>query len=257
MVTYSLRCVCGGRTMTLVPQIVRRPYGFYANLTATSWFLARHKVIASLAFFLIYIKLFQKPQCRNHTARSPYGGRAIALRWPWGGMRFLPCLGCLVNRTAASRRPHGALTAAVRQTCGSCNNREVAVRSPPGLLAVTLRFLISWIVRSPCGRCIICDHKYRSPHDLTILKNHLLQTVDRRTVRRPYGGSMICDRGISKWNLFLCAGLSRRQVIGMLLTTLSIPLWTKIISPSFPCPGMIYNEGVRKNTDNSPKSVSD
>ena len=35
-VTYSLRRVCGGRTATLVPQTVRRPYGFYANRTTTS-----------------------------------------------------------------------------------------------------------------------------------------------------------------------------------------------------------------------------
>ena len=142
------------------------------------------------------------PQRRNHTARSPYGGRTVALRWPWGGIRFLTCLGCLENRTAASRRPcgglHGAHTAAVRKTCSSCKNREVAVRSPPGFLAVTLRFLISWIVRSPCGGRDICDHNYRSPQDLTIFKNHVLQTVDRRIVRRPYGGSMICDQGISR-----------------------------------------------------------
>ena len=117
--------------------------------------------------------------------------------------------------TASLRRPHGALTAAVRQTCNSCKNREVAVRSPPGLLAVTLRFLISWIVRSSCGRRKICDHNYRRPQDLTIFKNHVLQTVDRRTVRWPYGGSMICDRGITgrftlmrsddtltQWNLY-------------------------------------------------------
>ena len=94
--------------------------------------------------------------------------------------------------TASLWRPHGALTAAVRQTCNSCKNREVAVRSPPGLLAVTLRFLISWIVRSSCGRRNICDHNYRRPQDLTIFKNQVLQTVDRRTVRWPYGGSMIC-----------------------------------------------------------------
>ena len=141
------------------------------------------------------------PQRRNQTARSSYGGRTVALRWPWGGIRFLPCLGCLENRTAASWRPCGALTAAVRQTCNSCKNSEVAVRSPPGLLAVTLRFLISWIVWSSCGRPNICDHNYRRPQDLMIFKNQVLQTVDRRTVRWPYGGSMICDRGIRHWYL--------------------------------------------------------
>ena len=136
------------------------------------------------------------PQHCNHTARSPYVGRTVALRWPWGGIRFLSCLGCLENCTVASRRPCGDLTVAVRQTCNSCKNREVAVRSPAGLLAVTLRFLISWIVPSSCGRRNICDHNYHRPQDLTIFKNHVLQTVDRRTVRWPYGGSVICDRDI-------------------------------------------------------------
>ena len=136
------------------------------------------------------------PQRRNHTARSPYSGRMVALRWLWGGIRFLPCLGCLENRMAALRRPHGAFMAAVWQTCSSCNNREVTVRSPPGLLAVTLRFLIWWIVWSPCGCRNICDHNYGSLQDLTIIKNHVLQTVDCRTVRRQYSGSMKCDRGI-------------------------------------------------------------
>ena len=103
--------------------------------------------------------------------------------------------------TASLRRPHGARTAAVQQTCNSCKNREVAVRSPPGLLAVTLRFLISWIARSPCGRRNICDHNYRRPQDLTIFKDHVLQTVDRRIVRWPYGGSMVCDRSINHCDL--------------------------------------------------------
>ena len=137
MVTYSLRCVCGGRTATLVPQTVRRPYGFYANRTVTSWFWARRKVIASLAFFLLDIKLFQKPQYRN-AATTPqghrkvaYGRLAMAVRWhavftlSWVPRKSYGGL------TASLRRPHGALTAAVRQTCNSHKNREVAARSPP------------------------------------------------------------------------------------------------------------------------------
>ena len=205
MVTYSLQCDCGGHTATLVPQTVRRPYGCYANRTATSRFLAHRKVFASLAFFLTWHQTVSEtamPQRCNHTARSPYGGRTVALRWPWGGIQFLTCLWYLENRTAGSRRPHGALRAAVRQTCSSCNNRKVAARSPPGLLVVTLRILISWIVRSLCGCRDICDHYYRSPQDLTIFKNHVLQTVDRRTGRRPDGGSMICDRGIKNASIF-------------------------------------------------------
>ena len=113
MVTYILRSVCGGRTATLVPQTVLRPYGFYANRTATSRCLARRKVIASLVFLILTLNYFSETamtQHRNHTTRSPYGGRTVALRWPRGGKRFVPCLGCLENRTAVtSRSPCGHL----------------------------------------------------------------------------------------------------------------------------------------------------
>ena len=121
------------------------------------------------------------PQRRNHTSRSPYGRLAMTVGWhtvftlSWVPRKSYGGL------TVSLWRPRGALTAAVRQTSNSCNNRKVAVRSPPGLLAVTLRFLISWIVRSPCGRRTICEHNYRSPQDLTVFKNHVLQTVE------PYG----------------------------------------------------------------------
>ena len=59
------------------------------------------------------------------------------------------------------------------------------IASPSGHLS-----FFYFIVRWPCGRRNICDHLYRSPQDLTIFKNHILQTLDRRTVRRPYGDSM-------------------------------------------------------------------
>ena len=139
----------------------------------------------------------------------PQSHLKVTVRWPYGRLAMTVRLHTVFTLSWVPRksyggltvslwRPHGALTAAVRQTSNSCNNRKVAVRSPPGLLAVTLRFLISWIVRSPCGRRNICEHNYRSPQDLTVFKNHVLQTVDRRTVRRPYGGSIICDRGITE-----------------------------------------------------------
>ena len=164
-------------------QTVRRPYGFQP-----------------CGFFNLTLNFFSEtamPQRRNHTSRSPYGRLAMTVGWhtvftlSWVPRKSYGGL------TVSLWRPRGALTAAVRQTSNSCNNRKVAVRSPPGLLAVTLRFLISWIVRSPCGRRNICEHNYRSPQDLTVFKNHVLQTVDRRTVRRPYGGSIICDRGLN------------------------------------------------------------
>ena len=158
----------------------------YANLTATSQFSVHRNVIASLSvFFKLDIKFF-----RNHNAA----------RWPWGGIRFLPCLECLVNRTAASRRPCGGLTLPLRRPYGKLVVAATTMRVPYGRLPVSLwspiTVLISWIVRSPCGRRNISDHSYHRPQDLTILKNHILQTVDRRTVRRPYGGRMICDWGM-------------------------------------------------------------
>ena len=115
MVTYSLRPVCGGRTATLVPQIVRGPYDFYANRTATSWFSAHSKVIASLTSFLNFtLNFFSEtamPQHRNHTAKSPYGGLAMAVRW-----HTLFTLSWVPRKshgglTASLRRPHGVLTA--------------------------------------------------------------------------------------------------------------------------------------------------
>ena len=103
-------------------------------------------------FFNLTLNFFQKPQCHN-AATTQQDHRTVAVRSPCDGREvaygFYPVFGCLENRTAASRRPCGALTAAVRQACSSCNDREVAVRSPPGLLAVTLQVLISWIERSP------------------------------------------------------------------------------------------------------------
>ena len=123
---------------------------------------------------------------RKVNVRWPYGRLAMAVRWHAVFTLSLVPRKSYAGLTASLRRPHGALTAAVRQTCSSCNNREVAVRSPPDLLTVTLHYFISLIVRSPCGRRNICDYNYGRPQDLTIFKNHVLQTVDRRTVRRQH-----------------------------------------------------------------------
>ena len=109
MVIYSLRRVCGGRTATLVPQTVQRPYGFYANRTATSRFLARRKVIASLAVFLkLDNKLFSEtamPQPhRKITVRGPYGRLAMTMRWHTVFTLFW----------VPRRKSHGGLAAAIR-----------------------------------------------------------------------------------------------------------------------------------------------
>ena len=127
-----------------------------------------------------------------------YDGLIVREMGPWPECIFRSLLQFLVTLSGVPRKLYGSLTASLRQTCYSCKNREVAVQSPPGLLVVTLQFLISRIVRSSCGHRNICDHNYRRSQDLTIFKNHVLQTVDHRTVRWPYGGSMICDRGISQ-----------------------------------------------------------
>ena len=129
-----------------------------------------------------------QPHCKC-IVRSPYGGRKVT----YG---FNPVFASLENRTAALRWLYDTLMADVRRTCGSCHNREGVVRLPPGLLAVTLRFLISWIVQSPCGCHNICDHYNRRPQDLTIFNNHIYQLL----TAEPYRGSMICDRGISECN---------------------------------------------------------
>ena len=147
MVTNSLRRVCGGCTATLVPQkrtvALRFLYKPYGNLTVFSTPQGHRK---PCVFFNLTLNFFSEtamPQRRNHTARSPYGGRTVALRWPWGGIRFLPCLGCLENRTAASRRPSGGLTAPLRWPYGKLVAVATTVRSPYGHLPVSLR--------SPCG----------------------------------------------------------------------------------------------------------
>ena len=142
MVTYSLRRPYGdlspaNRTAAL--EFSCKPYG---DLTV---FNAPQGHRKPFFFFNLTLNFFQKPQCRNaattrnHTTRSPYGGRTVALRWPWGGMRFLPCLGCLENRTAASRWPCSGLTAPLRRSYGKLVIAPRTVRSPYGHLPVSVR----------------------------------------------------------------------------------------------------------------------
>ena len=64
-----------------------------------------------------------------------------------------------------------------------CFGVTVTFRRPRGLLAVTSRNLIPWIVRLPCGRRNFRDHNYGRPQNNTIKE---IQTVDRRTVRRQH-----------------------------------------------------------------------
>ena len=63
------------------------------------------------------------------------------------------------DRETTVRRPYITLTVVAATT--SCRRKG------------TVRCLISWIVRSPCGCRIICDHYHRSPQDLSIFKSHI------------------------------------------------------------------------------------
>ena len=83
---------------TLIPQTALRPNSFYASHTATSQFLARRKVIASLSFINLGIKLFLetgKLQNRNHTALQVHC--KVTVRWSCDGREvtygFYPVLG--------------------------------------------------------------------------------------------------------------------------------------------------------------------
>ena len=158
-------------------QTVRRPHGFYhANLT------------------LNFFSETAMPQPhRKVIVRLPYGRLAMAVRWhtvftlswvpgeSYGGL------------TASLRRPYGKLVIAVR-----------TVRSPYGTLPVSLRSPYGfWFHESYDRRAVAVTFGTTTTvgrKTLRFKKKHVLQTVDRITVRWPYGGSMICDRGITEAN---------------------------------------------------------
>ena len=197
MVTYSLRQPCSdlnSPNRTLASRFLCKPYGDLRDFCSPRGYRKPFDFFLNLTLSFFSETTTSQPH-RKCIVRSLYGGLAMAARWH--------TVNPVLSASKIVRRPHGVHAAAARCPYGGrtanlwlCLNCEGAVRSPPGLLAVTSRFLISWIVRSPCGRRNICDHYYRSPQDLTIFKKSNLQTVDRRTVWRPYGGSRICDRGV-------------------------------------------------------------
>ena len=93
-------------------------------------------------------------QRHNRTTRPPHGGLTVALRWPWGGIRFLACLGCLEIHTAASRRPCGGLTLPSRRPCGKLVVAATAVWVPYGHRTVAYRSPCSFYFMNPCGVAI-------------------------------------------------------------------------------------------------------
>ena len=104
----------------------------YASRTATSHFLAHHKVIASLAFLKLDIKLFNT--LRVH--------RKVTVWWPWGDIWFLPCLRprkLYDGIRAALWWPYAPLAAAIWWICGSCNNCDGVIRPLYGRLPISLR----------------------------------------------------------------------------------------------------------------------
>ena len=159
----------------------------YANLRVFSSLQVRRK---PCVFSNLTLNFFQKLQCHNHMARSPSGGLAMAMR-----CEMVFTLSCVPGKsyigfTASLWQPHSTLTAAVQQTCGSCNNRECAVQLPPSLLAVTLQFFISRIVQSPCGGHNICDHYHHSPQHLTSFKNYIY---------KPQAALPFCHSMVAAW----------------------------------------------------------
>ena len=130
MVTYSLRRVCEGSTATLVPQTVRRPYGFYANCTATSQFLARRKVIASLAFFFDLTLYF----FRNRSAVTAGPHSKVTVRWPYGRLAMAVRWHTVFTLSWVHRKSYGGLTTPLRRPY---DKLATDVRSPHGHLPVS------------------------------------------------------------------------------------------------------------------------
>ena len=140
MVTYSLQLVCGGHTVTLIPQIIWWPYRIYASQTVISRLLARCKVIASLAIFFNFTLNFFRS--RNATT-TPQMHRKVIVQWPWGEICFLPGLRCLESLKAACggrmvilRRLYGELVVAATTMRVPYGHHTVASRSPCSHLTV-------------------------------------------------------------------------------------------------------------------------
>ena len=93
--------------------------------------------------------------------------------------------------TAAMWWSHGALTAAVRRTCATIV-RVVYVR-----LAVSLRSPHGFWSHESYDRNAVAVTFVTTTTASRKTLRFLKETVDRRTIQRPYGGSRICDRGIT------------------------------------------------------------
>ena len=118
--------------------------------------------------------------------------KVTALRWPWGDIRFLPCIGCLANRAADSRRPCGGLTALLRRAYGKL---VVACGKPWGCRTVASR--------SHCGHFTVFDFMNHRAVAVTFVTT---TTIARKTIRflkiifykpetaEPYG-----DRTAAAW----------------------------------------------------------
>ena len=114
------------------------------------------------------------PLRRNHTAKQTCGGPTMALRWSWGGIRFLACLGCLENRTVASRHPCGGLTSPLRRLHSMLVVAATTIRVPYGHRTVASRF--------PCGNLAFFIFWKYDRRAVTV-KFATTTTVARKTIR--------------------------------------------------------------------------
>ena len=189
------------------------------NRTATLWFLCKpygdltvfstpqgHRK-PCIFFINLILNFFQKPQCHN-AATTPQGHRTVAARSPCDGreVAYVFTLSWVPRKsygglTASWRRPHDTLTAAVRQTCNSRKSREVAVRSPPGLLAITLRFFLfhESYDRRAVGVTFVTT--ITVGHKTLWFLQTVLQTVNRKrfTNRRPQNRTVTVRRLHDMW----------------------------------------------------------
>ena len=131
----------------------------------------------------------------TYSLRRICGGRTATLipqtvQWPCGfytnRTATSPCLGCLENRTAASRSPCSGRTVTLRRPYREqpWGCRTVAPHPDPH----------SWIVRSPCGRRMTTTEAHK-----TIRFLEITFTGYTFTNRRPQNGTATVRRQHDIW----------------------------------------------------------
>ena len=193
--TYSLYPILGAQ------KNVRRPYDDCAaalrclvNCMANPrWFCGirkfamrcvKHRMEAEQSSYG-YCKMSWHPR-QSENSRSPHGSRKATIKPPHSDLTMLWTCGAL---KVPLWQPHGTLTVPTRSHCShliefDLINYTFIMWSP----------LLSWPLLPQAVR-------------LFDFKRSYLETVDHRIIRirRPYSGSMVCDRAISmvvfRWNV--------------------------------------------------------